>query len=89
MDTVPQIISTKDLAYLSDIFELNYNAFKLINHFMNEVEDEKIKDLFESIRNIHEEHMNYIITILNKEEYDEGCECEECDCDMEDESDEE
>ena len=89
MDTVPQIISTKDLAYLSDMFEWNYNAFKLVNHFMEEVEDEKIKELFESIRNLHEEHMNFIIAILNKEEYDEVCECEDCNCEMEDDTDEE
>lgn len=94
MDTVPQIISTKDLAYLSDMFEWNHNAFKLVNHFMEEVEDERIKELFESIRSLHEEHMNFIIAILKKEdsyeeEYSEICECENCNCEMEDDNDEE
>ena len=46
MDTVPQIISTKDLAYLSDMFEWNYTALKQINHFINEVQDSEIKERY-------------------------------------------
>ena len=79
MDTIPQIISTKDLAYISDMFEWNSNAFKQINHFINEVKDEEIKELLERFRNMHEEHLNFIVSILKKEEYDE-CDCEECNC---------
>lgn len=87
MDTVPQIISTKDLAYLSDMFEWNYTAFKQINHFISEVTDNEIKEILESIRNMHEDHLRFIISILKKEEVDE-CDCDECDCE-EDEEDEE
>jgi len=87
MDTIPQIISTKDLAYLSDMFEWNQSAFKQINHFINEVGDSEVKELLERLRNMHEDHLRFIISILKKEEYDE-CECEECDCD-EDYSEEE
>lgn len=89
MDTVPQIISTKDLAYLSDMFEWNYNAFKQINHFINEVSDEEIKELLERFRNMHEDHLHFIIAILKKEEQEEceceDCTCDECDCDSYDE----
>ena len=83
MDTIPQMISTKDLAYLSDMFEWNYHAFKQINHYLGEVEEEKIKDLLEDFKNMHHDHMEFIISILRKEEYEEceDCECEECDCD--------
>ena len=80
MDTVPQIISTKDLSYLSDMFEWNITAFKQVNHFIGEVKDEEVKELLESLRNMHEEHLHFIVSILKKEEYDE-CDCEECDCD--------
>lgn len=79
MDTVPQIISTKDLAYISDMFEWNLIAFKQINHFIGEVKDEEIKEVFERLRNMHEEHLHFMISILKKEEYEE-CNCEECDC---------
>lgn len=91
MDTVPQIISTKDLAYLSDMFEWNYNAFKQINHFISEVKDKEINELLERIRNMHEDHLQFIISILKKEEYDE-CDCEECnceECDYEEDDDDE
>ena len=62
------------------------NAFKQINHFIEEVRDEEIKELLERFRNMHEEHLNFIVSILKKEEYDE-CDCEECKCeeDMDDE----
>lgn len=84
MDTVPQIISTKDLAYLSDMFEWNQTAFKQINHFVNEVEDSEVKELLERLRNMHEDHLHFIISILKKEEYDE-CDCEEDDSEEENE----
>ena len=32
-ENVPNIISGKDLDYLSDMFNWNFNAFKLINDF--------------------------------------------------------
>lgn len=83
MNTVPQMISTKDLAYLSDMFEWNYTAFKQINHFISEVEDTKVKEILERLRNMHEDHMNFMISILKKEEYEEECDCEECNCDLE------
>ena len=94
MDCVPQIISTKDLSYLSDMFEWNSNAFKQVNHFINEVKDEEVKELLERIRNMHEDHLNFIVSMLKQEEYEEydfdECECEECDCmEMEEDDDEE
>ena len=38
------MISTKDLAYLSDIFEWNFTAGKVANHYKEEVDNEEIKD---------------------------------------------
>ncbi len=96
MNMPPRIISTKDLAYLSDLFELNYTAFKQIESFINEVKDEKIKELLERIRNMHEDHMNFIISILKKEDQDDDeydgcdeCKCDECECEDEEDIDEE
>lgn len=86
MDTVPQIISTKDLAYLSDMFEWNCNAFKQINHFINEVKGEEVKELLERLRNMHEDHLRFIVSILKKEEYEE---CEYDDYDYEEDSEDE
>lgn len=65
MNQVPEIISTKDFAYLSDMFEWNYNISKLANHFLNEVDDEKIKDLLQSVAKMHKKHCETIIQLLN------------------------
>lgn len=72
METVPQMISTKDLAYISDMFNWNYNAYKTINHYMQEVKQEEIKELLESIKDMHYNHLSYLISILNgdEEEYE-------------------
>lgn len=70
MDTVPQIISTKDLSYISDMFEWNYNAYKQINHFIGEVKNEEIKEVLESASNMHYNHLQYLIAILSGEKYE-------------------
>lgn len=79
MDLVPQIISTKDLSYLTDMFEWNYNAFKLVDSFISKVKDEKIKELLERVKNMHEDHLLFIVSILKKEDYEEYSEEESFD----------
>ncbi|MFV0249530.1 MAG: hypothetical protein ACK5HP_00610 [Bacilli bacterium] len=64
MDQVPTMISSKDLDYLSDIFNWNFNAFKLINHFINEVTNEEMINLFESLKEMHLEICTDITEIL-------------------------
>lgn len=63
-ETVPAIISCKDLDYLSDIYNWNFNACKLANHFSKEVEDQEIKELLEEIASMHEEHTKAVLNIL-------------------------
>ncbi len=63
-ETVPSIISVKDLDYLSDIYNWNFNASKLANHFLNEVEDKDIKELLEKARDTHKEHCISVLNIL-------------------------
>lgn len=81
MDTVPQMISTKDLSYISDMFEWNYTAYKQINSYISNIKQPEIKELLESARNMHYNHLLYLVSILNgdaylevydEEEYDEG-----------------
>ena len=43
MEKVPAIISTKDLSYLSDMFEWNFVAYKKVLHYSNEVSNEEVK----------------------------------------------
>ena len=55
--------------------------------------DKKIDRLKEELSTVQKykkkTYENFVDGILNKEEYDDSCECQECICDMEDESDEE
>lgn len=71
METVPNIISTKDLAYLSDMFHWNFVAAKEINHFKNEVKDESIKEILEDALRMHTVHCKFILTILQGGEDEE------------------
>ncbi len=62
---VPSIISGKDLDYLSDMFNWNFNAFKLINDFKEKVSDEETKDLIERVCKTHKENLNAVLNILS------------------------
>ena len=61
---VPNIISGKDLDYLSDVYNWNFNACKLANNFANEVTDEEIKKLFEKVADMHMQHCKVVLNIL-------------------------
>lgn len=63
-EEIPSMISCKDLDYLSDIYNWNFNASKLANHFLNEVVDEEIKELLTRISDIHKEHAKAVLNIL-------------------------
>lgn len=65
MNQVPKMISTKDLAYLSDMADWNFNAAKKCNHFANEVQDEEIKNMILQAFAMHKENFNKIMTILS------------------------
>ena len=63
-EVVPNIISGKDLDYLSDAYNWNFNACKLANNFANEVTDEEIKKLFEKVADMHMQHCMAVLNIL-------------------------
>ena len=68
MDTVPKMISTKDLAYLSDIFEWNFTAYKELKHFEKEVENEKVQELINGWAEMHYQHLELVLSILKGED---------------------
>ena len=49
MEQVPNIISTKDLSYLCDIFNWNYNACKDVHHYF-EITNNNLRILVVFIR---------------------------------------
>ena len=61
---VPNIITGKDLDYLSDMFNWNFSGLKTLTHFTNEIQDEKINDLLKEIINLFEENIDTTLKIL-------------------------
>lgn len=64
MEQVPAIISTKDLSYLSDMFEWNFIASKKALHYINQVQDEELKKELDKIYRMHEKHLKKILELL-------------------------
>ena len=62
---VPNIVSGKDLDYLSDMFEWNYTAMKKTNDMVNKTQDEDIKKILEKGCNLFDQNMKEVINILN------------------------
>lgn len=62
---VPNIISSKDLDYLSDMFNWNYEAYKKSVNFSNNVTDSEIKQIFDKCSNTFHGVLSSILNILN------------------------
>ena len=63
-EKVPNIITGKDLDYLSDMFNWNYGALKSNLNALNEVKDNEIKEIIERSTNIFKDTIMNILTIL-------------------------
>lgn len=63
---VPNIISGKDLDYLSDMFNWNYITYKKSINFSDCVTDSEIKDMLSKTANTFHGTMSKILNILNK-----------------------
>ena len=64
-EEVPNIISGKDLDYLSDMFNWNYGAYKKTIDSVGKVEDEQIKYMLETASDKFHDSMITILNILN------------------------
>ena len=63
---VPNIITGKDLDYLSDMFNWNYEAIKKTNEALINLEDEQLKPVLEKGYNLFNNNLNVILSILNQ-----------------------
>lgn len=61
---VPNIISCKDLDYLSDMFEWNYGAYKKTYNSIDKVDDEEIKEILKKGTELFKNNMEQILEIL-------------------------
>ena len=63
-DMVPNIISGKDLDYLSDMFSWNYGVYKSSFNASNNVEDTEVKIILNKASDTFYGIMNEILNIL-------------------------
>lgn len=64
-ESVPNnILTGKDLDYLSDIFEWNYLALKKTNEALNSVTDEELVSVLNEGYSLFEENLNSVLSIL-------------------------
>ena len=63
---VPNIITSKDLDYLSDMFNWNYEALKKMNVAITQVTDEQIKTILEKGYNLFKNNLNITLSIINE-----------------------
>lgn len=72
MNEVPDMLSGKDLDYLSDMFDWNYVLAKKAHHYSNEVNDQEIKDMILSVNDACMSNLNVILDVLNSKVKSEG-----------------
>lgn len=63
-EVVPDIISGKDLDYLSDMFNWNYGAYKCSINSFKSVIDPEIKDILEESSDLFYDSMKKVLNIL-------------------------
>ena len=62
---VPNIITSKDLDYLSDMFNWNYGAYKTSLNASNSVNDEELSSVLQKATNIFHSNMTKVLNIIN------------------------
>lgn len=64
-EVVPNIITGKDLDYLSDMFNWNYGNYKNSFNSIEKVNDVEIKNVLIKASNMFYENMNVVLNILS------------------------
>ena len=62
---VPNIITGKDLDYLSDMFNWNYGAYKQVINAIDNVKDLEIKTMLQNASTLFYNSMTRVLNILN------------------------
>lgn len=64
VEEVPNVLTSKDLDYLSDMFQWNYGAFKKISNSAKNIQNEAIKLQLEEAATCFQNNLKQILTIL-------------------------
>lgn len=63
-NVVPNIITGKDLDYLSDMFNWNYSGYKEMFNSLESIKDEDVKNMISKVSDILYDNMTNILNIL-------------------------
>ena len=63
-NVVPNIITGKDLDYLSDMFNWNYSGYKEMFNSLENIKDEDVKNIISKVSDILYDNMTNILNIL-------------------------
>ena len=64
MKKVPEMISTKDLMYIGDMFNWHFIAAKKLELYLGDVNDEEIVSKIEDLTNMHYKACEKLIDLL-------------------------
>lgn len=64
MKKTPKMISTKDLSYISDMFNWNNTTIHKLNHYIEEETDEALLSLLDSTLEIVENNVQKLTKLL-------------------------
>lgn len=64
MNNVPNIITGKDLDYLSDMFNWNYGGYKSNYNSLESISDVEVKEMVERVVTLCYNNMNNVLNIL-------------------------
>lgn len=64
MEVPSNILTGKDLDYLSDMFEWNYGAYKKMKNSVGQVTDQEIITVIDKAASIFDQNLNTVLSIL-------------------------
>lgn len=64
----PNVLSVKDNIYLSDMLASNLMGIKTINEYKHKLTDQEIKNILESVENMHIKHYDILLNSLENYE---------------------
>ena len=64
MEVPSNILTGKDLDYLSDMFEWNYGAYKKVKNSVGQVTDQEIVTVMDKAASIFDQNLNTVLSIL-------------------------
>lgn len=66
MKKIPNMISTKDLAYITDMFNWNMIVINKINLYLECMDNESLTERFKETKNLHMDNANKLLSILQE-----------------------